>query len=173
MTRINLVEGTDEYWIAGLAMKVQRQLGFSMLESVYERALMIEFEKAGIPAERQVSIPVYYDGDKLNHGYAADIIVDNRILLELKAVTRLYAIHRRQIQFYLDASGIDSGLLINFGRAKGLECEWFRMQNSGYYPGNGLPIPEGELMPSAELPAENAASGSFEERVSMILGGDA
>ena len=87
MTRLNLVEGTaerrkatrwlsthegrasDEYWIVGLAMKVRNQLGFSMLESVYERALMMEFEKAGVPAERQVSIPVFYDGEKLNHGY--------------------------------------------------------------------------------------------------------
>ena len=82
-------------------MKVRSELGFSMLESTYERALMIELKNAGFPAERQVSIPVFYNGETLNHGYAADIIVDNRILLELKAASRLYAMHRRQIQFYL------------------------------------------------------------------------
>ena len=132
MTRLNLVEGTDEYFIAGLAMKVRSELGFSMLESTYERALMIELKNAGFPAERQVSIPVFYDGETLNHGYAADIIVDNRILLELKAVTRLYAMHRRQIQFYLCASGIQSGLLINFGNAKTIECERYEWIDSGY-----------------------------------------
>ena len=170
MTRLNLVEGTDEYWIVGLAMKVRNQLGFSMLESVYERALMKEFEKAGIPAERQVAIPVFYDGEKLNHGYAADIIVDNRILLELKAVTRLYAIHRRQIQFYLDASKIESGLLINFGKANGLECEWFKVQNSGYNPAFIPPIPDGELVPSEDC--LSAKTGSLSERVNHVLGND-
>lgn len=170
MTRLNLVEGTDEYWIVGLAMKVRNQLGFSMLESVYERALMIEFEKAGIPAERQVAIPVFYDGDKLNHGYAADIIVDNRILLELKAVTRLYAIHRRQIQFYLDASKIESGLLINFGKANGLECEWFKVQNTGYNPEFVPPIPDGELMLSKDDSSAN--KNSLTERVNQVLGND-
>ena len=68
MTRLNLIEGTDEYCIAGLAMKVRSELGFSMLESTYERALMIELKNAGFPAERQVSIPVFYNGETLNHG---------------------------------------------------------------------------------------------------------
>ena len=160
MTRLNLVEGTDEYFIAGLAMKVRSELGFSMLESTYERALMIELSKAGFPAERQVSIPVFYDGETLNHGYAADIIVDNRILLELKATSRLYAMHRRQIQFYLCASGIQSGLLINFGNPKTIECERYEWIDSGY---------KGTLSPA--VPAEGTASSSCEDRVKMILGG--
>ena len=167
MTRLNLVEGSDEYRIAGLAMKVWKELGFSMLESVYERALMMELKREGFSAERQIPVDVYYDGEKLNHGYAADIIVDNRILLELKAVTRLYAIHRRQIQFYLDASKIESGLLINFGKANGLECEWFKVQNSGYNPAFIPPIPDGELCTST-LPS----SSSLSERVNHVLGND-
>ena len=159
MARLNLVEGTDEYFIAGLAMKVRSELGFSMLESVYERALMIELEKAGFPAERQVSIPVFYDGEKLRHGYFADIIVDNRILLELKTVSRIYAMHRRQIQFYLCASGIQSGLLLNFGNAKSMECERYEWIDSGY-----------RINPEAVIPSPE--SGSLEERVNMVLGGD-
>ena len=142
--------------------EVRSELGFSMLESTYERAMMIELEKAGFPAQRQVTIPVFYNGEKLNNGYAADIIVDNRILLELKAASRLYAMHRRQIQFYLCASGIQSGILINFGNPKTIECERYEWINSGY-----------QAVRPVELPSENAASGSFEERVSMILGGDA
>ena len=113
-------------------MKVRSQLGFSLLESAYERALMVEFERAGMPAKRQVPIPVYYDGKKLDYGYAADIIVNDKILLELKAVTRLYAIHRRQIRCYLEASGIERGLLINFGNSRGIEAEPFTRSGCGY-----------------------------------------
>ena len=170
MTRLNLIEGTDEYCIAGLAMKVRSELGFSMLESTYERALMIELKNAGFPAERQVSIPVFYNGETLNHGYAADIIVDNRILLELKAASRLYAMHRRQIQFYLCASGIQSGLLINFGNAKTIECELYEWIDSGYQ------VPERPHIPnvhSEKPPVHNPAVNSLAERINQVLGGDA
>ena len=170
MTRLNLIEGTDEYCIAGLAMKVRSELGFSMLESTYERALMIELKNAGFTAERQVSIPVFYNGETLNHGYAADIIVDNRILLELKAASRLYAMHRRQIQFYLCASGIQSGLLINFGNAKTIECERYEWIDSGYQ------VPERPHIPNvhSEKPlVYNPTVPSLAERVNQVLGGDA
>ena len=160
---LQLIDGTDEYRIAGLAMKVWKELGFSMLESVYERALMIELKNAGFSAERQIPVDVFYDGKKLNYGYAADIIVENRIVLELKATTWLYAIHRKQIQFYLAASGIKSGLLINFGNSRKLECERFERKESGYSLHGVSPIPEGVL----------GEPGSLEERVNMVLGGDA
>ena len=170
MTRLTLVEGTDEYCIAGLAMKVRSELGFSMLESTYERALMIELKNAGFPAERQVSIPVFYNGETLNHGYAADIIVDNRILLELKAASRLYAMHRRQIQFYLCASGIQSGLLINFGNAKTIECERYEWIDSGYQVSERPHIHNAH----SEKPlVYNPAVPSLAERVNQVLGGDA
>ena len=170
MTRLNLIEGTDEYCIAGLAMKVRSELGFSMLESTYERALMIELKNAGFPAERQVSIPVFYNGETLNHGYAADIIVDNRILLELKAASRLYAMHRRQIQFYLCASGIQSGLLINFGNPKTIECERYEWIDSGYQVSERQHIHNAH----SEKPlVYNPAVPSLAERVNQVLGGDA
>jgi len=159
MTRLNLIEGTDEFFIAGLAMKVRSELGFSMLESTYERALMIELKNAGFPAERQVGIPVFYSGETLSHGYAADIIVDNRILLELKAASRLYSMHRRQIQFYLCASGIQSGLLINFGNPKTIECERYEWIDSGY-----------RINPDAVIISPK--TGSLEERVNQVLGID-
>ena len=151
-------------------MKVRSELGFSMLESTYERALMIELKNAGFPAERQVSIPVFYDGETLNHGYAADIIVDNRILLELKATSRLYAMHRRQIQFYLCASGIQSGLLINFGNAKTIECERYEWIDSGYQVSERPHIHNAH----SEKPlVYNPAVSSLAERVNQVLGGDA
>ena len=151
-------------------MKVRSELGFSMLESTYERALMIELEKAGFPAQRQVGIPVFYNGETLNHGYAADIIVDNRILLELKAASRLYAMHRRQIQFYLCASGIQSGLLINFGNPKTIECERYEWIDSGYQVSERLHIQNAH----SEKPLiHNPAVPSLAERVNQVLGGDA
>ena len=160
---LQLIEGTDEFRIVGLALKVWRELGFCMLESVYERALMVELKNAGFSAERQIPVDVFYDGKKLNHGYAADIVVENRIVLELKAVTRLYAIHRRQIQFYLSASGIESGLLINFGNARKLEYERFERRESSYSLYGFPPIPDGVL----------GESGSLEEWMGMFPGMDA
>ena len=185
MTRNELVEGSaerhkatrwlstdegrasDEYRIAGLAMKVWKELGFCMLESAYERALIWELNQAGYTAERQVPIIITYKGETLNHGYCADIVVDRKIILELKAVTRLYAIHRRQIQFYLCASGIQSGILINFGNPKTIECERYEWINSGYRLSGVSQIPVAGLSDS------DTSSLSLSERVSQVLGGDA
>ena len=167
MTQLKLVEGTDEYFIAGLAMKVRSELGFSMLESAYERALILELNKAGYTAERQVPILIFYDGRELNHGYCADIVVDRKIILELKAVTRLYAIHRRQLQFYLSAGKIDSGLLINFGNYQKLECE--RMQRADACKNSRLGVnPNGIFRPLTEDEKKNPPE-SFAERIARIV----
>jgi len=167
---LKLVEGTDEYRIAGLAMKVRNELGFAMLESAYERALILELNKAGFTAERQVPILIFYDGKELNHGYCADIVVDRRIILELKAVTRLYAIHRRQLQFYLSAGGIDSGLLINFGNYQKLECE--RMERADRRKRGELGVnPNGIFRPLSEEEKKNPHE-SFAERIARIVGMD-
>ena len=96
--------------------------------------------------------------------------MDNRILLELKAASRLYAMHRRQIQFYLCASGIQSGLLINFGNAKTIECERYEWIDSGYQ------VPERPHIPdvrSEKPPVHNPAVHSLAERVRQVLGTDA
>ena len=177
MTRNELVEGSDEYRIAGLAMKVWKELGFCMLESAYERALILELNKAGYTAERQVPILIFYDGRELNHGYCADIVVDRKIILELKAVTRLYAIHRRQLQFYLSAGKIDSGLLINFGNSQRLECERMVRKDACRHSRLGV-NPQGIFHPLTEEEKKNP-SESFAERIARIVdmdekaGGDA
>ena len=164
---LKLVEGTDEYRIAGLAMKVRNELGFAMLESAYERALILELNKAGFTAERQVPILIFYDGKELNHGYCADIVVDRRIILELKAVTRLYAIHRRQLQFYLSAGKIESGLLINFGNSQKLECE--RMVRKDACKDSRLGVnPNGIFRPLSEDEKKNL-NESFAERIARIV----
>ena len=167
MTQLKLIEGTDEYCIAGLAMKVRNELGFCMLESAYERALILELNRAGYTAERQVPIQIFYKGKELNHGYCADIVVDRKIILELKAVTRLYAIHRRQLQFYLSAGKIESGLLINFGNSQKLECE--RMVRKDACKDSRLGVnPNGIFRPLSEDEKKNL-NESFAERIARIV----
>jgi GxxExxY protein len=108
----NLNELTDA--IIGAAMEVHRVLGLGLLESTYEMCLCRELSLRGIPFERQVPIPVDYKGVKLNCGYRADLVVDGTILVEIKAIDSLLAIHEAQLLSYLKLGGWKIGLLINF-----------------------------------------------------------
>lgn len=102
------------YKIIGLAMRVHRSLGPGLLESVYERCLCHELDKANMPFRRQVSLPVLYDDVLLDCGYIADVIVDSQVLLELKAVERTQKLHEAQLLTYLRLCQCRVGLLINF-----------------------------------------------------------
>jgi len=100
--------------IIGCAMKVHRTLGSGFLESVYENAFAHEMTKAGLHVECQVPIQVCYDGIVVGN-FVADMRVENRILIENKAVQILALFHQVQLVNYLTATGIEIGLLINFG----------------------------------------------------------
>ena len=100
--------------IIGCAMEVHRQLGPGYLESVYEKALSIELRASGIECANQVAIPVFYRGQSVGD-FVADIIVDGRGVVELKACQALHVQHESQLVNYLTATGIDNGLLFNFG----------------------------------------------------------
>ena len=108
----NLNELTDA--IIGAAMEVHRTLGPGLLESTYEMCLCRELSIRGITFERQVPIPVEYKGVKLDCGYRPDIIVDETILIEIKAVDSVLSIHDAQLLSYLKLGGWKIGLLINF-----------------------------------------------------------
>lgn len=95
-------------------MTVHRELGPGLLESVYERALMLELARAGIRAKQQVPIHVIYRGEDLGLGFKADILIEDSLLLELKAVDRLTEIHLAQILSYLKLTNLKRGFLINF-----------------------------------------------------------
>ncbi len=95
--------------------KVYNTLGFGFLEKVYENALKIELEKMGFIVERQKSINVYYD-EILVGEYYADLIVDGKIILELKAAESLIEEHELQLINYLKATEMEIGLLLNFGK---------------------------------------------------------
>ena len=93
---------------------VRLQLSAGFLETVYQKALLIELTKKNILAEAEIPIEVYYD-DSVVGEYRADIIVEKRIIIEIKAIQHLMSAHEAQLVNYLTATKIDCGLLINFG----------------------------------------------------------
>lgn len=100
--------------IIGAAMRVHSYFGPGFLEEVYQNALAVELRDGGLKVEREVEIPVDYRGIQVGD-YKADLIVEGRIILELKAVALLVARHEAQLVNYLSATRIDDGLLLNFG----------------------------------------------------------
>jgi GxxExxY protein len=100
--------------VIGLAIEVHRHTGPGLLESVYEQCLYHELRQAGLPCERQVMVPVTYKGVAIHEGFRADIVVDRRLILEIKAVSIILPAHEAQLHTYLRMSGIHVGLLLNF-----------------------------------------------------------
>ena len=92
---------------------MHRQLGAGLFESIYENALCIEFEKRGIQYERQKRYPVQYDGEDVGE-LIADLVVEEKVIVELKSVNELLPIHETQVIAYLRAARLRTGLLINF-----------------------------------------------------------
>ena len=100
--------------VIGCAIEVHRQLGPGLLESVYETCLCEELALAGIPFLRQWRIPVVYRGRALDAHYQLDIVVQDVLVLEIKAVQHLHPLHEAQLRTYLHLSGHPLGLLLNF-----------------------------------------------------------
>ncbi len=100
--------------VIGAAMRVHSTLGPGFLESVYRNALIWELRKAGLKAEAERPISVYYDG-QLVGAFTADLLVNSSLIVELKSIQALAKAHEVQIVNYLVATGIDEGLLLNFG----------------------------------------------------------
>jgi GxxExxY protein len=100
--------------IVDAAMKVHSALGPGLLESAYEACLTRELRKRGLRVESQVPIAVVYDGETLDVGYRADLIIDGLVLVELKSVEAVLPVHKAQLLSYLRLSGKQVGLLINF-----------------------------------------------------------
>ena len=96
------------------ALQVHKRLGLGLLESVYETCLAHELRKAGLPAERQLQLPLIYDGLAFEAAYRIDLLVDESVIVEVKSVEALAPIHEAQLLTYLKLSGLRLGLLINF-----------------------------------------------------------
>ncbi len=100
--------------IIAAAIDVHRELGPGLLESVYQTSMCHELALRGIPFRSQVELPVEYKGVRLDCGYRIDLVIDNRVVVELKSVERFVAVHEAQLITYLRLSGMHVGLLINF-----------------------------------------------------------
>jgi GxxExxY protein len=109
------------YRIIGLAMRVHSGLGHGLLEKVYERALMILLRRENIESAQQAPITVTFEGEAVGD-YYADILVENKIILEIKSAEKIIDAHRAQALHYLKATGIRLAIILNFGKEK-LEYE--------------------------------------------------
>ena len=100
--------------VLGCAIQVHRELGPGLLESIYEQCVAYELLQAGIPFKIQHPIPVAYKQIKLDCGYRVDLLVEDRLIVELKSVEQLLKIHEAQVLTYMKLANIRIGLLINF-----------------------------------------------------------
>ena len=103
--------------IVDCAVRIHRDLGPGLLETVYEVVLASVLEQRGLRVERQVSVPIEYEGRKFVEGFRADLIVDGKVLVELKSVEHVSAAHKKQLLTYLRLTGLKLGYLLNFGEA--------------------------------------------------------
>ena len=103
--------------VVDCALKVHRQLGPGLLESAYQECLFYELSKEGLMVEKEKPMPLVYDNVKLNVGYRVDLMINNKLIIEIKSVECLNDVHLAQILTYMKLSGCKLGLLINFNVA--------------------------------------------------------
>lgn len=107
-------ENDISYDIRGAAFKIHTALGPGLLESVYETALAHELGKDGYSVEKQLGVPVEYDGIKMDQGFRLDLLVEDKVIVEIKSVEHLMDVHHKQLLTYLKLADKKLGLLINF-----------------------------------------------------------
>ena len=119
---VEILYKQESYEIVGACMEVHGELGMGFLEPVYQEALEREFVLRKIPYRREAELTIQYKGSPLSKRYAADFICYDKIILEVKAVKDLLPEHEAQIFNYLKATGLQLGLLVNFGQSS-LQCK--------------------------------------------------
>ena len=122
---MELIEKELTEKIIGVCIDVSNELGNGFLESVYENSLLIAFEQSGLKVDSQVPINVYFREHNVGQFYA-DIVVENKVIVEIKSCNALVPEHESQLIHYLKATGYKVGLLVNFGKPK---LEWKRFVN--------------------------------------------
>ena len=103
--------------IVNTAIRLHQKLGSGLLESVYEAILEKQFQNQGLSVQRQVAVPFEYEGILFNEGFRADLILNDKVIIELKSVEYLNNAHKKQLLTYLKLSGKKLGYLLNFGEA--------------------------------------------------------
>ena len=109
-----LIENELAHIIIGKAIDVHKQLGPGLLESAYQECLFYELKELGLKVEKEKTMPIIYKDIKLNHGYRIDLLVNNKVVIELKTVENFTDVHLAQVLTYLKLGGFKLGLLINF-----------------------------------------------------------
>lgn len=104
-------------WIVDSAVHVHQDLGPDLLETVYEVILAAKLRKLGLSVERQIPIPIEYEGLQFDEGFRADLIVEGKVIVEVKSVASVHPAHKKQVLTYLRLTGIKLGYLLNFGEA--------------------------------------------------------
>ncbi|MFT5229015.1 MAG: GxxExxY protein [Urechidicola sp.] len=107
-------ENEISYKIRGAIFNVYNHLGPGLLESVYVAALMHEFKTDGLDVQKEVSVPVVYQNEKLELGFRIDLLIENKVLIEVKSVENLAEVHHKQVLTYLKLTNIKLGILVNF-----------------------------------------------------------
>ena len=120
---MELVYKDESYRIIGACFEVYKEMGCGFLEAVYQECLSMEFAGQGIPCQSQCALGLCYKGQPLQQKYVPDFICFDKIVVEIKAVTELTALHRAQLQNYLKATGYKLGFLVDFGHYPKLEYE--------------------------------------------------
>ncbi len=101
--------------IVDQAVHLHKELGPGLLESVYEVLLAYRLQQAGLHVQRQVTVPIVYDGMRFDEGFRMDLLVDDKVIVELKSVERVHPAHKKQVLTYLKLTGLKLGYLLNFG----------------------------------------------------------
>ncbi len=122
-------ENEISYEIRGAIYNVYKALGPGLLESVYEEALVYELQKRGLRVDRQVEVPIQYDGHLLKTPLRIDLLVEEKVVIELKSVMELQDVFFKQTRTYLRLSGLKLGILVNFNTDDILDESIFRVVN--------------------------------------------
>tara|TARA_R110000868_G_scaffold116204_4_gene309673 strand:- start:3326 stop:3721 length:396 start_codon:yes stop_codon:yes gene_type:complete len=109
-----MTENDMSYKIRGAIFNVYNALGPGLLESVYVAALIFELNKEGLKVRKEVSVPVYYEGEKLEVGFRLDLLVENKVIIEVKSIENLAKVHHKQVLTYLKLTKLKLALLVNF-----------------------------------------------------------
>ncbi len=135
------------YKIIGCAMKVHSTLGNGFQEVIYQRALAIEMRKQGFEFERELEMPLFYEGHSIG-SRRVDFLVEGKVMVELKALVKLEDVHLAQGLNYLVAYNVDLGLLLNFG-AQSLEIKRLRHPKNKQHP-NKIPKSDNQQNPNSD-----------------------
>lgn len=109
-----MTENEISYKIIGAPIELHRNIGPGLLESTYENALAFDLREMGLDVKQQVAMPFHYKEIKMEVGYRIDLVIENKVILEIKSVEALAPVHHSQVLTYLKLSGLKLGLLINF-----------------------------------------------------------